>query len=405
MNLLTTFKISLRALRRNKLRSMLTGLGIIIGVGAVIALVSIGNGAQARIAGQIANLGQNLMFVYPGSFRTNGVRSGLGGRVTLTPDDAKAIARDIPQVVAVSPEVRSRSQVLAEGRNWNTTILGESADYLFLRDWPVAQGAMFSPQDVQRVAKVAVVGQTIVDQLFPDENPLGRILRIGGAPFRIIGVLARKGFNLGNQDQDDVIVVPYTSHQRRLARRTYVNTILVQVASMGAFGAVEQQITDLLFARHRLGEHDGPDFIVRNQMDIVERATATTKTMTALLGAIAGVSLLVGGIGIMNIMLVSVTERTREIGLRLAVGAHARDVLRQFLIEAVLLSLMGGLAGVGCGIGGSQLLAQLKGWPVDVSPGSVILAVAFSAVVGIFFGYYPARRAAQLDPIDALRFE
>jgi putative ABC transport system permease protein len=379
---------------------------MIIGVAAVISRVSIGNGARSRIEAQIADLGENLMIVFPGSTAAGGVRSGWGGRTSLKPEDAEAIAREVPHVLGVSAEARSRSQILAEGRNWNTIILGESPDYPYLRNWQIAAGAMFSETDVQRIAKVAVVGQTIVNELFPDgDNPLTKIIRIGNVPFRIVGVLAPKGFSVNGQDQDDLVIIPYTSHLRRISRRDFVNSILVQVDSTDAFPVVQQQLSDLLFARHRLSEGDEPDFTVRTQLDIVERATATTRTMTLLLGAIAGVSLVVGGIGIMNIMLVSVTERTREIGIRLAVGAHDRDVLRQFLLEAVILSLAGGMLGVALGVFGSQLVAGFNHWPVDVSGESIAVAVVFSAAVGIFFGYYPARRAARMNPIHALRFE
>ena len=406
MTFFHTLTIALRALRRNKLRSILTGLGIIIGVAAVIALVGIGQGAQARIEQQIADLGPNLMIVYPGSTQQGGVRSGWGGRASLKPGDADAIAREIPHVVAVSPEVRARSQVVAPGSNWNTTILGQSPDYPLLRNWRIARGAMFGPADVERIAKVAVVGQTVVDELFPSgDDPLGRIVRIGRTPFRIVGVLAAKGFSVSGQDQDDLIVIPYTSHLRRIARRDFVNAILVQVAHVDLFATVEQQISDLLSARHRLDEEDESDFAIRTQLQLVERATASTRTMTLLLGAIAGVSLLVGGIGIMNIMLVSVTERTREIGIRLAIGAHDRDVLRQFLLEAIILSSLGGLLGVAVGLVGSHVVAHFNGWAVALSGEAVLAAVAFSVSVGVFFGYYPARRAARLDPITALRHE
>jgi putative ABC transport system permease protein len=406
MSLLHTLRLAFRALRRNPLRSLLTGLGLIIGVGSVIALISFGNGAKARIEERIADLGENLLLVFPGSFRQGGVRSGWGGRSSLKPEDATAIARDVPGVVGVSAEVRSRSQVLSAGRNWNTLVLGESPDFPALRNWRIARGAMFDARDVERIAKVAVVGQTIVDQLFPDgRDPLGQIVRLGQVPFRIVGVLAARGFSLNGQDQDDVVIIPYTSHLRRISRRDYVNSIIVQVQDAAQLGFVEQQIGDLLFTRHRLDDEDEPDFTLRSQVEIVERATAATETMTLMLSAIAGVSLVVGGIGIMNIMLVSVTERTREIGIRLAIGAHDRDVLRQFLWEAVLLSLGGGLIGVLVGILGSRVLAALNGWPVDVTATSIFAAVGFSAAVGIFFGYYPARRAARLDPIEALRFE
>ena len=404
MNILNTLKLALRALRRNKLRSMLTSLGIIIGVGSVIAMVSIGNGATAQIEERIASLGTNLVMIRPGNFHNGAVNSGLDGAATLTPQDANAIKREIPDIVAISPEVRSRSQVLADGYNWNTQVYGESADYLELRDWRIAQGTMFAPADVQRAAKVAVVGQTIVDELFGGMSPVGQLIRIGGAPFRVIGTLAPKGYTADGGDQDDLIIVPYTSHMRRLERRTYLSSINVQVSDMDKSQQVQDRIASLLAYRHRIASN-GPDYRIRDQEEITERATAVTSTMTMLLGAVAGISLLVGGIGIMNIMMVSVTERTREIGLRLAVGAHGGDVLRQFLVEALVVSSIGGLLGVIFGVGGSQLLGYFKGWPIEVSLGSIVVAVGFSALIGVFFGFYPARRAAKLDPIEALRFE
>jgi putative ABC transport system permease protein len=402
MRIVNTVKVSFRALRRNKMRSILTALGIIIGVGAVIAMVSIGNGAKSQIEAQVASLGQNVIIVFPGNFTTGGMRGGWGSASSLTADDADAIAREISGVAGVSVEVRDRAQVLANGLNWNTQVMGESPDYCDVRSWPVVEGAMFSDQDVKSMAKVAVIGKTIGDQLFPDEDPVGQTIRIRNIPFKIVGVLKSKGFNLGGQDQDDMLVIPYTSHMRRISRRTNISSILVSAESAEKIDKVQQDITDLLTQRRKGRE---PDFTVRNQVEIAQTATATSQTMTLLLGAIAGVSLLVGGIGIMNIMLVSVTERTREIGIRLAVGAHGRDVLAQFLIEAVILSSLGGILGVLIGIGMSKLVSLKLGWPVLVSPLSVVVAVAFSAAVGVFFGFYPARKAAQLDPIDALRYE
>jgi len=404
MSHLNVFKIALRALRRNKLRSILTALGIIIGVGAVIAMVGIGNGAKAQIEARIAAMGENVLLVFPGSFRSGGMRSGWGGAATLTAADAEAIARQVPGVVAVSPEVRDRAQVFANGQNWNTQLMGESPDFAFIRNWPVARGAMFTNRDVQSLAKVAVVGQTVVDQLFPNQNPLGKLIRIRDIPFEIVGVLAAKGFNLFGADQDDFVLIPYTSHLHRFSRRPFLNSILVRAARPELSAAVTQGITDLLVQRHRVSPAN-PDFTVRSQVEIEQAVSASANTMTLLLGAIAGVSLIVGGIGIMNIMLVSVTERTREIGIRLAVGAHGRDVLLQFLIEAVILSLMGGILGAVLGVGSSDVMARVDGWPVLVSPASVVIAVLFSAAIGVFFGFYPARKAAQLDPIDALRFE
>jgi putative ABC transport system permease protein len=402
MRAFNTIKVALRALRRNTMRSILTALGIIIGVAAVIAMVSIGNGAKAQVEAQVASLGENVITVFPGSFTAGGMRSGWGSASTLTVDDADGIKSEVANVLGVTAEMRDRAQVLANGLNWNTQIMGESPDYPSIRSWPIDTGTMFTDQDVRSVGKVAVLGKTVVDQLFPDGDPLGKTIRIRNIPFKVVGVLAAKGFNLFGQDQDDTVVIPYTSHMKRISRRPNINSILVQAASAGAIDKVQQDITDLLMQRRKGRDQD---FTVRNQVEFAEMATATAKTMTLLLGFIAGVSLLVGGIGIMNIMLVSVTERTREIGIRLAVGAHGRDVLLQFLIEAVILSSLGGIIGIVLGVGSSELVSIKTGWPILVSPASVIGAVAFSAVVGMFFGYYPARKAAQLDPIEALRYE
>jgi len=399
--------LALRAIRRNTLRSALTSLGIIIGIGSVIGMVAIGNGAKARIESYIQSLGENILVVYPGSFRSGGVRSGLGGASTLTPEDAEAIATQIPDVAAVSPELRQRRQVLANGLNWSTNILGVDTQYLEIRNWKMSQGAMFTKDEVTRAGKVAVVGQTIVDQLFPNENPIGQAIRLQEVPFEIIGVLDKKGFSISGQDQDDTIIIPYTSHMKRIQRRGYINSILVQATSRDDLDDLQLWIGDLLQYRHGLPISSGgeSDFRVATQVEITERATSSTETMTTLLGGIAGISLLVGGIGIMNIMLVSVTERTREIGIRLAVGAHGRDVMRQFLVEAMITSTIGGLLGVAIGVGGAQAMAYFKGWAVQTSPSVIIGAVVFSAAIGICFGVYPAKRAANLDPIEALRFE
>jgi putative ABC transport system permease protein len=402
MRALNTIKVSMRALRRNMMRSILTALGIIIGVAAVIAMVSIGNGAKAQVEAQVASLGENVITVFPGSFSSGGMRSGWGSASTLTVDDADAIKREVSNVLGVTAEMRDRAQVLANGLNWNTQIMGESPDYPTIRSWPIGDGAMFTDQDVRSVAKVAIIGKTVADQLFPDGNVIGQTIRIRNIPFKIVGMLAAKGFNLFGQDQDDTVVIPYTSHMKRVARRPNINSILVQAASAESIDKVQQDITDLLMQRRKGREQD---FTVRNQVELAQAATATSQTMTLLLGAIAGVSLIVGGIGIMNIMLVSVTERTREIGIRLAVGAHGRDVLLQFLIEAVILSSLGGIIGILLGVGGSELVSMKTGWPILVSSTSVVVAVAFSAAVGVFFGFYPARKAAQLDPIEALRYE
>jgi len=405
MRFIATIRIALRALRRNKMRSVLTTLGIIIGVGAVIAMVGIGNGAKSQVEAQIASLGQNVVLIFSGNFSSGGVRSGWGGAGTLTVDDAEAIAHEVPGVVYVSPEVRDRQQVLGNGLNWNTTVLGESADYLAIRDWPLADGAMFTDQDVRSTAKSCIIGQTIANELFPNDDPVGQVLRIRNIPFRILGVLARKGMSVMGSDQDDVVVIPYTSLMKRVSRRTNLSSIMVQTESSIPSAKVQADIADLLRQRHRLGAGRDDDFTIRGQEEIAAAATATTKTLTVLLGAIASVSLFVGGIGIMNIMLVSVTERTREIGIRMAVGAHGRDILLQFLAEAITLSSLGGILGILLGVGSAKLLSAVAGWPTLISSGSIIIAFLFSAAVGVFFGFYPARKAAQLDPIDALRYE
>jgi putative ABC transport system permease protein len=404
MRIGSTVTVSLRALRRNTMRSILTALGIIIGVGAVIAMVSIGNGAKSTVEAQIASLGQNVLLIFSGSFNQGGARSGAFGAGTLTIEDAEAIARETPNLAGISPEVRTNAQVLANGLNWSTTIFGESADYLNIRQWPLTEGGMFSEQDIRSVGKVAVIGQTIVKQLYPDGDPIGQTLRIRNQPFRVIGVLLGKGLSVQGSDQDDVVIIPYTSAMKRVTKQTMLRSINVQAVTPDTIDDVQNYITELLRQRHRTTEQTD-DFTVRNQEEIAAAATATSQTLTLLLAAIAGVSLVVGGIGIMNIMLVSVTERTREIGIRMAVGAHGSDVLLQFLIEAVILSSMGGIIGILLGIASSQLVSKFNGWPVLVSTSSVVVAFVFSAAVGVFFGFYPARKASQLDPIDALRYE
>ncbi len=402
MRFINVIKVALRALRRSAMRSVLTALGIIIGVAAVIAMVSIGNGAKSQVEASIASLGQNIISVFPGSSNSGGMRGGWGSSSTLTIEDAQAISQEIAGIVAVSPEMRDRSQILANGLNWNSSIYGEDVSYLEIRLWATDEGEMFTEADVRSSTKVCVIGRTVANQLFPDSDAVGQNLRIRNIPFKVLGVLATKGFNFFGQDQDDVVIIPYTSHIKRIARRPNLNSILIQAQTPEIMARVQQDVTDLL--QQRRNGRD-PDFTVRNQQELAEAATATTKTMTVLLGAIAGVSLIVGGIGIMNIMLVSVTERTREIGIRLAVGAHGRDVLTQFLIEAIILSVMGGTLGVLLGVGSSQLISRLNGWPVLVSTSAIFGAVAFSAAIGVFFGFYPARKAAQLDPIEALRYE
>ena len=405
MKIFATLKIAARALKRNKLRTILTMLGMIIGVGAVIAMVSIGNGAKSQVEAQIASLGQNVVLIFSGSFTRGGVHSGWGGAGTLSVEDALAIEREVPGVTIISPELRSGAQVASGNQNWGTNIQGEGQDYLEIRQWPLSQGSMFGEQDVRGASKVAVIGQTISKQLFPDGNVIGQVLRIKNVPFVIVGELMPKGLSVMGSDQDDVVIVPYTSAMRRLFGATMLRGITVQASSPSALTEVQNEIADLLRQRHRIQPGRDDDFTVRTQQEIAEAATATSKVMTALLAAIASVSLLVGGIGIMNIMLVSVTERTREIGIRMAVGAHGRHIRLQFLIEAITMSVIGGVIGIVLGVSISKLLANHNHWPTLTSPSSIIWAFLFSAAVGIVFGFYPAHKASQLDPIDALRYE
>jgi putative ABC transport system permease protein len=401
MRIFASFKIALRALRRNKMRSLLTMLGIIIGVGAVIGSVSLTSGATKQVEDQVSSLGESVVTVFSGNFTSGGMRGGWGSAPTLTIEDTKAIT-GVPDVVAVSPEVRDREQVLANGLNWNTQVMGESPDYPQIRNWSIATGSMFGDQDVRSLAKVAVIGQTVVDELFPNEDPLGQTIRIRNLPFKVVGVLAPKGFNLFGQDQDDIVIVPYTSHMRRITARTFVNDILVEAANDQVIDKVQSGITEVLLGRHRSKEQD---FTVRNQVELMQAVTATSRAMGFLLAGVAAVSLVVGGIGIMNIMLVSVTERTREIGIRMAVGARAGDILIQFLIEAVTLGLIGGSIGIAGGMTFSLIVAHLKDMPTVTPVLWIVIAFVSSAVIGIISGFYPAWKASKLDPIDALRYE
>jgi putative ABC transport system permease protein len=405
MRIAPTFNVALRALRRNKLRSVLTALGIIIGVGAVVAMVGIGNGAKAQVEAQIASLGQNVILIFSGSTTSSGIRTGWGGAGTLKIEDAEAIRREVPGIIGVSEEVVSTRQVAAGNQNWFTRIYGESADYFDIRQWPLADGAPFTPQDVRGANKVCVIGRTTATQIYGNENPIGQILRINEVPFTISGVLTPKGLSPHGVDQDDIVIMPYTSAMKRVIGGTTLRNINVQVRDAQQLQAAQQQIISLLRQRHNIHPGRDDDFTVRNQQEIAQAATATSRVLTLLLGAIAGVSLVVGGIGIMNIMLVSVTERTREIGVRMAVGARGGDILTQFLIEAVTLSSVGGLIGIVCGIGASRILSIHADWPTLISISSIAVAFLFSAAVGIFFGFYPAHKAAALDPIEALRYE
>ena len=402
MRFLNIIKVAFRALLRNLLRSILTALGIIIGVAAVIAIVSIGNGAKAQVEASIASLGQNIITVFPGNFTAGSVRGGFGSASSLTVDDVQAIRNEVTGVAAISPEVRDRAQVLANGLNWNTQIMGEDTSYLDIRLWALKSGAMFTDLDVRSANKVCIIGTAVADQLFQGDDPVGQSLRIRNMPFTIVGVLSSKGFNYFGQNQDDVVIIPYSSHLKRVARRPNLNSIQIQAATPDLMPRIQQDVTDLLQQRRNGKE---PDFTVRNQQELADAANANSKVMRVLLAITAGISLFVGGLGIMNIMLISVTERTREIGIRLAVGAHGRDVLMQFLIEAVILSMLGGALGIALGIGSSYLIPRLLGWPMLISTLAIVLSFAVSAVIGIVFGFFPAFKAAQLDPIEALRYE
>ena len=400
-------RVAFRALVRNKMRAALTMLGIIIGVAAVIAMVSIGQGASASVQAQIESIGTNLLFVSAGAQNVGGVRSGTGdtGTNTLTVDDLQAIKREVPSVSMVTPNVNARSQLVAGNMNWNTSVTGVSEEYPEIRKWPVASGSFFSDADVRTAARVIVIGQTLADSLYPGADPIGQDLRVMNLPFRVVGVMARKGQDPQGRDQDDVAFATYTTVQKKILGRDRVQIAFVSAISQDATYTAQSQITDLLRQRHKLTANEPDDFTVRNMTDVAEAANETSKTMTILLACIAGVSLLVGGIGIMNIMLVSVTERTREIGIRMAIGARSSAVRSQFLIESIVLSLMGGTVGIVVGVVLSLAIPAFLGWPTLVSMMAIIGSVLFSAAVGIFFGYYPARKAAALDPIDALRYE
>jgi putative ABC transport system permease protein len=410
VNALQSVRIALRALRVNKLRSALTMLGIIIGVAAVIAMVSVGAGAQARVAEQIQSLGSNLIIVLSGSVTSGGARLGMGSQLTITEDDAAAIKREIRAVQAAAPSTRGGAQVVAGGLNWSTLIQGITPDYFEARDWAVVAGRPIAQEDVEGATKVALLGQTTTLNLFADSDPLGQIIRIKKVPFTVIGVLDRKGQNSWGQDQDDAILIPISTAKKKVlgasqANPRAVNAISVKIRAGEDMAEAEEQIRALLRQRHRLQPFQDDDFWLRNLSEILQTQEESSKVMTYLLAAIASVSLLVGGIGIMNIMLVSVTERTREIGLRMAVGARGRDILAQFLIEAVTLSLIGGLIGISLGVGGSRAISYFAEWRTVVAADAIGLAFFFAAAIGIFFGFYPARKAARLDPIEALRYE
>ena len=410
MNPLQSARVALRALRVNKLRSALTMLGIIIGVGAVIAMVGVGAGAQARVAEQIRSLGSNLVVVLSGSTTAGGIRMGQGSQLTITEDDALAIGREIAAVQASAPSMRGSAQIVYGNLNWGTGIQGVTPEYFEAREWGIEYGRFLTAEDVDGATKVVLLGQTTAQNLFGDLDPLGQIVRIKKVPFTVVGVLERKGQNSWGQDQDDVAVIPLTTAKKKVlgvsqANARSVGSISVKIRAGEDMAEAEAQMRALLRQRHRLQPYQDDDFTIRNLSELLQTQEESSKVMTYLLAAIASVSLLVGGIGIMNIMLVSVTERTREIGLRMAVGARGRDILLQFLVEAVTLSMIGGIIGIVLGLASSQAISQFAEWRTQVPAESVAIAFGFAAAVGVFFGFYPARKAARLDPIEALRYE
>ena len=408
MNTIATIKIAVNALSINKMRSGLTMLGIIIGVAAVIAMLSVGSGARTQISKEISSLGSNLLMVWPGTATSGGLRVGFGTMPTLTSDDARAMAQEAPDVAFVAPVLNGTAQVVYGNQNWSTIITGTTPDFFELREWPLESGRAFIQRDVDSATKVALLGQTVVENLFGHEDPLGKVIRIKKIPFKVVGVLARKGQSPIGQDQDDSIYIPLTTAQKRLFGTTFpgmVRMIIAKAKTQEAIQNAEKQITELLRQRHHIMPGREDDFSVRNLTEMLATAEQAAKIMSILLGSIASVSLIVGGIGIMNIMLVSVTERTREIGIRMAVGAKPKDMLMQFLVEAVVLAIIGGSAGIIVGAIGSWLISYFAGWEVSISLFAIMLAFGFSAFVGIFFGFYPARKASRLAPVECLRYE
>ncbi len=397
--------VAIQSILDNKMRTLLTMLGIIIGVGAVIVMVAIGQGAQSQIQSQIDNLGTNMIVITPGASTQGGVSRGAQSYNRLTVRDAEKIARESLLITAVTPVVWTRTQVIGGQGNWNTTVNGVSTDYQIIRDWDMKYGRFFDHSEVRQMKKVVVLGHTVAERLFPGEDPTGLQVQVRNVPVRILGVLEPKGQTATGTDQDDVLLAPHTTVQTRLSGWSRIFQILASTDNYADIAEAQDEISAIMRESHSLSQWEEDDFTVRNQSDLAEAAQGTTEVMTLLLAAIASISLLVGGIGIMNIMLVSVTERTREIGIRMAIGARGMDVMTQFLIESSVMSLVGGLIGLGIGIGSATLVARLTGWNTAISPETVVLALAFSAAVGIFFGFYPAKKAAGLDPIDALRYE
>ncbi len=411
MNFTATLGIALLALRVNKMRSALTMLGIIIGVAAVIIMIAVGNGAQARVEEQIKSLGSNIIMVLNGSTTSSGARGGYGSQLTITEDDAYAMNREVDGIQAAAPSLRGSGQVVIGNANWSTTFYGTTPEYLAVREWPIVDGRGFEQSEMNGASKVVLLGQTVALNLFGESSPIDQVVRVNKVPLTVIGVLDRKGQNMMGQDQDDILLMPISTARKRVlgstryAKGRSVGSIMVKIRDGANMAEAENSMRELLRQRHRLQKGQDDDFYVRNLSEILEAQEASSKVMTLLLAAVASVSLLVGGIGIMNIMLVSVTERTREIGLRMAVGARSRDILTQFLVEAVTLSLIGGAIGILLGIGGSMLIAELADWRTELSSASIVLAAGFAGVVGVFFGYYPAKKASRLLPIEALRYE
>ena len=404
LKFLTILKVGMKAIARNKMRSTLTALGIIIGVACVIAMIAVGGGAQAAVQAQISSLGTNFLMIFPGVSTQSGAKI-FTGQSTITEEDVAAVRAECPAVAYVSPAVRSGAQIVAGTQNWGTSIQGVGVEWPFIRSWNVDRGSFFGDSEIRSAAKVAILGSTVANALFSDGNAVDQMIRIKNIPFKVIGVLETKGGSTMGQDQDDTVIAPYTTVMKLLKRSTKIDMFMASAVSRAAVPEAQTEIEALLRQRHRLQQGQDSDFMIRSQQEIAQAADQTSKQMSALLAAIASISLLVGGIGIMNIMLVSVTERTREIGIRMAIGAKGRDILTQFLIEALTLSIAGGAIGIALGIGTSRFLAWKQQWPIVLSPTAIVLAFGFSAAIGVFFGFYPARKASRLDPIEALRYE